>query len=87
MISVKIPPTDQGLIRDTIGIFYVICGHSMGEPYLKDVDYKGQGILPVRDDKVREDGMCMPAGTEYTEDPDPFGYNLTIGKINDISFI
>ena len=66
--EIPVPPENifplfQKLMGNTINFPYLFQGHIFDESLFQNLEDEWQGILPVRDDEIREDAMGMPAST------------------------
>lgn len=50
--------------------------------FREDTEDKEQPVSGIRDDEIREDGMCMPAGADKAEDAEFMAHWFSIDKIN-----
>jgi hypothetical protein len=58
----------EGDLKHLADLFY---GPDMEEMFCEHTEYEKQAMLPVRNYRVKKDGMRSPAGADDPEDPDP----------------
>lgn len=82
MLSKNEDPTEKELWRDTKGFAEIPDGLLPQEIYSQDLKDERQGILVIRNNEIREDGMGMAAA--FTLDPLYIHYFLLYAAINEI---
>lgn len=60
---------------------YIRDGHTATEMQTEDMQDERQGVLPVRDEKIRQNSMGMLTGAFDAQDPDGAKSNLSVNDI------
>ena len=80
-------PAVQDGMRDRIGIIDLLYRHRVGIVQPQYVQDERQGILSVRDECIRQDGMSVAAAAAYPGDPEPVVYWLSVLNLHHATLI
>ena len=87
VFSVDVSPFFQDFIGNAIGFQDFLQCHGPGEPGFQDKKNERQRIMTIGYDKIRQDGMCMTAGTTHTADSEDGRNNITVNEGHDMPVI
>ena len=80
-------PAVKGGVRDCEHFIDALNRHGMGIIQFQYMQDKRQRVLPVRDNPVRLDGVCMAAAAANPYDLNPVFDRLAVHKIHDATFV